>query len=273
MIGSLAPGQRTAAWYRTDQQRYRSVYKRANPWYRRVARGVTGLAIVAIVGAGLYFGAHAVQDYLGRDRLPSPGQEAASFASTSFLIRSEAPAPEVDGTITLDTATGSFEFVGGAGGPQSGIEIVSPDGARTYLRANGGGWRPVTTDDPDVVAVTRTIPYLLAVDDADDILENRLRKGYVELIDQTTEGADRDSRERYEMQLDTLTYGSDYPLQWQTYRETVVPGMAEANDVPLTMWIDDSNVVVRLRDEQSNWTWERLAYSDQRFVPVDPAAG
>ena len=103
------------------------------------------------------------------------------------------------------------------------------------------------------------------------MLENRLRKGYVDLIDETTEGVDPDARQRYEMALDTDDYSADYPLQWQDFEETVIPGVAEADAVPLTMWIDDEHVVVGLRDDQTHWAWERLAYSDQRFVPIDPA--
>ena len=73
------------------------------------------------------------------------------------------------------------------------------------------------------------------------------------------------------MVLDTDDYSTNYPLQWQDFEENVIPGIAEADAVPVTMWIDDDNVVVRLRDDQTHWAWERLTYSDQRFVPVDPA--
>jgi hypothetical protein len=37
------------------------------------------------------------------------------------------------------------------------------------------------------------------------------------------------------------------------------------------MWTDDDHVVVRLRDDQTHWAWERLTYTDERFVPIDPA--
>lgn len=261
------------AWYRSDQQRYRSVYRRANPWYRRLARGVIGLSLLAAIGAGLYFGAGVVQDYLDRDRLPPLGREAAAFRSTTFLVTSAAPAPEVDGTITIDTESRAFEFIGRAQGPQAGLQIVSPDGARTFVRASGGEWRAADGSDPDVVAVTTAIPYLLSFDDADALLENQLRKGYVDLVDQTTEGADADARERYELELDTRGYSVSNPLQWQQLQETVVPGIAEASAVPVTMWIDADDVVVRFRDEQAHWAWERLAYSPAAFAPADPTAG
>jgi hypothetical protein len=264
-------GEASSGWYRTDQQRHKSVYRRANPWYRRVTRGVIGLAIVIVVAGGLYYGAQALQDYLGRDQLPKPGEQAASFASTSFLVSSSPPAPELDGTITLDTASSAFEFAGSAGGPQSGIDIVSPDGMTIYVRPEGGEWRTADAGDPDVAAVTAAIPYLLGISDADDVLEDRLRKeGYVTLVDETTEGADPDDLQRYDMTLDTLDYAAAYPLQWDAYRQEVVPAMAEGAEVPLTMWIDEDDVVVRLRDGQ--WTWERLAYSDDPFTALDPAA-
>ena len=272
MISHAAPVVGGSTWYRTDQQRYKSVYRRANPWYRRVARAVLGLGIVAVLAGLLYLGAQQAQDYLDRDKVPKPGQDTPQIASTSFLVTSTAPAPELVGTITLDTASRGFEFVGGGKGPQSGLRIVSPDGSRVYLSRDGGsGWREPAEGDADVAAITRAMPYLLGVDDADDVLENRLRKGYVDLIDETTEGAGPDAIERYEMALDTTNYSGDYPLQWQSYEETVIPGIGEAHAVPVTMWIDDDNVVVRLSDDQSHWAWERLTYSDARFVPIDPA--
>jgi hypothetical protein len=227
--------------------------------------------VLTVVGVGLYLAAQAVQDYMDRDQLPSAGREAAGFASTSFLVNSSAPAPEIDGTITFDTATGAFEFVGAAGGPQAGIEIVSPDGTRVYVRAGGGGWRDAGAGDPAVDAVLLARPYLLGVDDADDVLERELRRGYVDLIDETTEGADASALRRYAMELDTRTYSADHPLQWQAFEQAVLPGVGEADAVPVTMWLDAADVVVRLSDEQTNWSWQRLTYSDQRFAPLDPS--
>ena len=262
-----------STWYRTDQQRYKSVYRRANPWYRRLARAVLGLVMLVGLAGLLYLGAQQVQDYLNRDKLPKPGQAAPEFASTSFLVTSSSPAPELVGTITFDTASHAFEFVGGGGvdAPQSGLEVVSPDGSRVYVREDGGAWREPADGDDDVAAIMRAVPYLLGVDDADDILENRLRKGYVDLVDEATEGVDPDARERYEMALDTDDYSADYPLQWQDFEQTVIPGVDEADALPVTMWLDDDHVVVRLRDDQTHWAWERLTYSDERFVPIDPA--
>jgi hypothetical protein len=265
-----------SSWYRTDQQRYKSVYRRANPWYRRLARAVLGLVMLVGLAGLLYLGAQEVQDYLNRDKLPKPGQTAPEFASTSFLVTSSSPAPELVGTITFDTASHAFEFVGGdlgggVPGPQSGLEVVSPDGSRVYVRESGGDWRQPAEGDDDVAAIMRAVPYLLGVDEADDILENRLRKGYVDLVDEATEGVDPDARERYEMVLDTDDYSADYPLQWQDFEQTVIPGVDEADALPVTMWLDDDHVVVRLRDDQTHWAWERLTYSDERFVPIDPA--
>jgi hypothetical protein len=275
---SHTPMVGASTWYRTDQQRYKSVYRRANPWYRRLARAVVGLAIIAALAGLLYVGAQQVQDYVNRDKLPKPGQNAPQFASTSFLVTSTAPAPELDGTITFDTASHAFEFVGtstpGIGGsvrPQSGLEVVSPDGTRVYIRQDGGGWRVPPDGDADVAAIMRSVPYLLGVRDADDVLEDQLRKHFIELKDEATEGAKPDALERYEMALDTRDYSSDYPLQWGDFQERVIPGVAASGAVPVTMWTDDDHVVVRLRDEETHWAWQRLAYSNEAFAPLDPA--
>ncbi len=267
---SHAPVVGASTWYRTDQQRYKSVYRRANPWYRRVGRAVVGLAMIAVLAGLLYFGAQAVQDYLDRDKLPKPGQEAPEFASTSFLVTSSSPAPELAGTITVDTRSRAYEFVGQANGPQDGLQIVSPDGTRVYLREGEGPWREPVEGDDDVAAVTSALPYLLGVNDADDVLENQMRKGYVDLIDEATEGVDPDARERYEMAVDTDNYGSDYPLQWQDFEDRVVPGAVLGEAVPVTMWVDDDHVVVRLRDDAAQWAWVRLTYADEGFAPIDP---
>jgi hypothetical protein len=268
---SHTPMVGASTWYRTDQQRYKSVYRRANPWYRRLARAVVGLAMIAVLAGLLYVGAQQVQDYVNRDKLPTPGQDAPQFASTSFLVTSTAPAPELDGTITFDTGSHAFEFVGGGAGPQSGLQVVSPDGTRVYVRQGDGGWRVPADGDEDVAAIMRAVPYLLGVNDADDILEKQLRKHFVELKAEATEGVKPDARERYEMVVDTRDYGSDYPLQWGDFQERVIPGIAESGAVPITMWTNDDHVVVRLRDDETHWAWERLAYSDEAFVPLDPA--
>jgi len=269
-MASHAPVVGASTWYRTDQQRYKSVYRRANPWYRRLGRAVVGLMVIAVLAGLLYFGAQQVQDYLNRDKLPTPGEEAPEFASTSFLVTSSAPAPELAGTITVDTASGAYQFVGQANGPQDGLEAVSPDGTRVYVRQDGGTWREPAERDDDIAAIAQVLPYLLGVNDPDDVLENKLRKNYIDLIDETTEGVDPDARERYEMAIDTDNYSSDYPLQWQDYEDRVVPRAVMGGAVPVTMWVDDDHVVVRLRDDETHWAWERLTYSNEGFKPIDP---
>ena len=96
------PRPGAATWYRSDEDRAKSVYRRANPWYRRLARGIIGLGFLSAAAVGLYFGARAVQDYLERDRLPASGADVPDIRATSFLISSTAPAPSVDGTLTID---------------------------------------------------------------------------------------------------------------------------------------------------------------------------
>jgi hypothetical protein len=269
---SHTPVVGASTWYRTDQQRYKSVYRRANPWYRRLGRAVVGLTVIVVLAGLLYFGAQQVQDYLNRDKLPKPGQEAAQFASTSFLVTSSSPAPELNGTITVDTASHAFEFVGSGDPdtPQSGLQIVSPDGTRVYVRQDNGTWHEAADGDDNVAAIMRSMPYLLGVNDADDILENKLRKNYVDLIDEATEGVAPDALEHYEMAFDTAAYSSDYPLQWQDFEDRVIPGAVPGDAVPVSMWIDEDHVVMRLRDDETHWAWERLAYSNEPFTPIDP---
>jgi hypothetical protein len=270
---AYTPPPDATTWYRTDQQRYRSVYRRANPWYRRLARAVVGLAVVGVIGVGVVVGVSALSDYLNRDKLPAPGAEPIGFRSTSFLVRSSAPGPELYGTLRIDTSTGAYQFVGGVGGPQADLELVSPDGARVYLRANGGSWREASEDDEIAIDLVEVVPYLRNVVDSDDVLVPNLRKGsYVELVDQVELGRDADAVDRYEMVIDTARFAADYPLQWESFRSDVVPGMIEGRAVPLTMSVDSNDVVVALEDDQTHFTWQRLGYESAEFTPLDPAA-
>src|SRR5699024_2790700 len=142
----------------------------------------------------------------------------------SFLVTSAPPAPLVDGTLTLDAGTSAFEFVGRASGPQSGLEVVSPDGTTLFVRRGAAPWRSVGVADVDAEAVRTAVTYLADDDTADDILTNRLRRDFVELLDEVDEGTGDARLTRYEMTLDTEGFARDFPLQWQEFRSDAVPG-------------------------------------------------
>src|SRR5690606_14926609 len=260
-----------ATWYRSDEERAKSVYRRANPWYRRLARGVVGLAFLGVAAVGAYAGARAIQNYLERDQLPAQGAEIPDIRATSFVVLAAAPAPAVDGTLTLDATTRAFEFVGRATGPQSGLQVVSPDGTTVYVRRGAAPWRAATDGEGDATAVRTAVAYLADDDSADDILTNRLRRGFVELLTEVGEGTGDDRLTRYEMAVDTERFARDFPLQWQEYRSDAVPGAEPIADGRVTIWLDGDDVLMRVEDQQSNWSWERLTYSEQPFQPVDPA--
>ncbi len=272
--GEYLPSPTASTWYRTDQQRYRSVYRRANPWYRRLARGFVGLALLAVVGAGVFVGITALNDYLERDKLPGPAADPVAFRSTAFLVSSSAPAPEIDGTLTIDTTTQAFQFVGGVAGPQANTEVVSPDGTRVYVRVGGGPWRQAQPGDAVVADLGLVIPHLLAVVDSDDVLLTNLRNGgYIDLVEKSELGPDDNAIDRYEMLLDTAEFATDYPLQWADFRDSVVPSMIEGPAVPLTMSIDSSDGVVGIDDDETHWSWQRLNYAGTSFTPLDPSTG
>ena len=265
------PRPGAATWYRSDEERAKSVYRRANPWYRRLARGVVGLAFLGVAAVGAYAGARAIQNYLERDQLPAQGAEVPEIRATSFVVLAAAPAPAVDGTLTLDATTRAFEFVGRATGPQSGLQVVSPDGTTVYVRRGAAPWRAATDGEGDATAVRTAVAYLANDDSADDILTNRLRRGFVDLLTEVDEGTGDDRLTRYEMAVDTERFARDFPLQWQEYRSDAVPGAEPIADGRVTIWLDGDAVLMRVEDQQTNWSWERLTYSDQPFRPVDPA--
>jgi hypothetical protein len=264
-----ARAQRT---YRSEQARSKAVYRRANPWWRRVLRALIGVALLAAAGVVVYFGVGLVQDFLGRDRLPTAGADVPDIGSASFQITSASPSPTIDGTLSIDFGTSAFEFVGNGapGSPQAGVQVVSPDGVTTYIRTTGSEWRPATPDDDIVGALQSAIPFLRNVDGPDAVLENRLRQGSVELVDQVNEGVDDDQLRRYELEIDTSNYSDNWPLQWSSYQAEVVPAIATADVVPIVMTLDADNVVVRMSAPQSNWAWERLTYSEFGISIADP---
>lgn len=268
-ISQPRPGAST--WYRSDEERSKSVYRRANPWYRRLARAVIGIAFLGVAAVGLYAGARAVQNWLDRDQLPAAGAEVPEIRSTSFIVVSASPAPTLDGTLTIDTNTRAFEFVGRAGGPQSGLQVASADGTTVYIRQGAAPWRAAVEGDQVVGDVGIAVAYLADADTADEILTNRLRRGFVDLDAQIDEGDGADRLVRYEMTIDTTAFASEYPLQWQEFQDDAVPGAQSDPAAPVTIWLDADDVLMRVRDELANWSWERLTYSDQPFRPVDPA--
>jgi len=266
---------RSPTWYRSDRDRHRSVRRRANPWYRQLLRYLVALIMLGALGAGLYFGARAAQDYLDRDQLPSAGADVPEIRSTSFQVRSSSPAPEVDGTLTIDTASGAFQFIGRNGGPQDGIEVVSPSRSTLYVRTAGNDWAALSGDQASGINgndLRRVVDYLSDDDTADAILPNRLRRGYVDLIERATEGEGDDQLTRYELELDTVGFSDDYPAQWHDFENEAIPGVQEARPLPVVIWLDAEDVLVRVRDEQTSWSWERLTYSDVPFSPQDPAS-
>lgn len=271
------PSAAAPTWYRSDQERSKSLRRRANPWHRRLARGVIAASVLMALGAGLYFGAVAVQDYLERDRLPSAGTEVPAIRDTSFLVRSRAPGPIVDGTLTIDAVSMAFRFVGRNDGPHSGIEVVGPNSSETYIRRSQGDWELMAATNPapdqlrrdDLVQVVR---YLSNDDNADAILTDRVRRGYVDLVELTTEGIGDNEFTSYTLEIDTLGLSVDHPLDWQAFLDDAIPGAAKVPALTVRIWLDADGVLVRVRDDESNWSWERLAYSGNPFVPEDPAA-
>jgi hypothetical protein len=115
------------------------------------------------------------------------------------------------------------------------------------------------------------IPFLVGVDTADDILINRMRNGYVDLLEQETEGVGETALERYRISIDVGNYDADQPLQWQSFQQEVVPGIGETGVTELTFWLDADDVLVRLLHPSTNWSWERTSRSEQA-IQLPPAA-
>ena len=254
----------TPAWYRSEEERSRSVYRRANPWWRRTLRAVVALSLLAVAGVGLYLGARALQDYLDKDRLPAANATIPEYRSTAFQLRSAPPAPDLTGTLTLDTETGAFEFIGRSAGAQAGVRATSADGRVVFVVDDDG---QAVADGRLATDLRSAVAHLAAVDSADDLLTRTIRDGYVELVDRTTEGDGETELTRYQVTIDTAALGRAHPLEWDAFRNEVIPSASESDALAITMWLDRHDVLVRLRDDTTGWTWERLTYSIEPFVP------
>ncbi len=273
----MAPTRATSSmpsgtWYRSDQDRYRSVYRRANPWYRRLLRGLIAVTLLTALGVGVYVGASELRDWLDRDKLPAAGDDVTPIAASSFLITSRSPSPAVEGTLRLNVASGAFDFVGTAGTSPLTTEVVSPDGSTVFVREGRGEWRAAGAQDAAATAVRGVVPYLMHVVTADHVLTNRLRKGYIDLIDKSQVGLGDDAYDRYDMAFNTSAFASDYPLQWQEFAGQVVPGIVASSSAPVSITLDQRSVVMSLDVTQSNFEWQRLSYDAVAYTDLlDPS--
>jgi len=273
VVPPVAPPSGAGPPYRTDRDRDRSVRKLANPWYRRLARGLVGMVFIAAACVAVFFGAQLVQDLLDRDTLPAEGADVPTIRSTTIEIRSTTPAPVLDGTITLDTVTRSYEFVGRGTGAQAGTQVVSPDGSTVYVRRDGAAWLVAPAGDQLAASVQRAVDYLVDDDSADDILTPALRDGYVELVERVEIGEGDDAVVRYEMRLDTAALEENSPIDFVAFEEQAIPGVGSIRGLTVTITVDADDVLVGVDDDATNWTWQRTSYSDQAFVALDPSLG
>jgi len=260
------------ATYRSHQDRHRSVRRLANPWYRRLGRGLVAMAFLAAAAVGLYFGAQVVRDVLDRDQLPEEGAEVPTYRSTTIEIRSTPPAPNLDGTITIDTITGSFDFVGRGTGNQEGVQVVSPDGTTLYVRRDGGPWQASPEGDQVATDVVRAVNYLRDDDSIDDVLTPIVRRDHTELVERIEVGEGDDQVVRYQVRLDTAAFEQNSPIEYEDYTEEAIPEVASVRGLAVTITLDAEGALVEVDDDRS-WRWQRVTYSDQAFVPINPSLG
>jgi hypothetical protein len=265
------PGATPGLAYRSDHDRQRALRRRANPWYRQLARGTVGLILVAALGLGLYFGAGALQDYFVDDELPEAGLATPGFRRTSFLVTSDDGALAIGGTLTVDTDTLAFEYFGRPNTDQEGVRIVSPDGERTYLD-DSGTWVDAE-GEPTTAAIRAALPYLLGVESSDDVIgDTAIERRYVELSDRRVEGSGDDRLRVYDVVLDASRLRSAAPARWQDIVEHVAPDLSANDAVTMTFALDEDDVVRRLHVPAADWEWQRLAYSPDAFIPIAPDA-
>jgi hypothetical protein len=228
------------------------------------------VCFIGAAGLGVYVGARAIQDYVNRDSLPAADEEVPTIQSSTVLITSTGTPLALQGTLSFDTSSGSYEFTGLAGSPNATDRVSSPDGETVYILNPNATWTIASGDEEIVASVEAAVDLLSDNTTADAILTDRIRRGYVELLDETEEGLEPAQLTRYDIALDLDGFAESFPLQWDEFRTDAIPGATEESPHEISMWLDDDAVLVRVRDEQSGWSWERLMYSDGEFVAFRP---
>ena len=230
------------------------------------------MAILGGLGVAVYFGAREVQDYLDRDRLPSPGAETPDIVQSTFVVRSTVGEAPLEGTLTVDFDSGAYEFVGTPGSPNAADNLTSPDGEEVFAQNGSNTWQPVDPAAPVIASIDRVIALLSNDDTADAILTNRLRRGYVDLVREIDEGEGDDLRTRYDLELQLAAFADNFPLQSQDFHRDAIPGIAEDSRHAVTIWVDSDDVLVGVEDAATGWAWERIDSSPSSFAAFQPTA-
>ena len=233
---------------------------------------MAGALIAAVAGGGLYLGAREFEEWWNRDRLPPLGVDTPTIRTANFVVNSESPAPALDGRLTLDTATGAFEFVGRDEGADAGWHAISLDGSDVDIRFGDGEWR-LATPNESIAERARTVASYLRKSKGVDLLLPGIARRHIELVQQETDVTTAGTWTRYDILFDTGSFADENLLEWTEFRRDAVPGVTELSALPITLWVDDEGVLVRLVDDTTGWRWERLAYTSEPFAPTDPAAG
>jgi hypothetical protein len=252
--------------YRSEHERETIVRRRADPWWRRILRGVVLLVILGTLAVAGYFAIDAAIDYVNRDRLPSPGVDSADVESASYRVQLDASG--LAGDVTVDHASGAYRFVGAEGTDLAGIEVVGNGTGQQAVRRAGGEWQPGWSD-PRAGALAELTVYL-AVIDTDDVLTTTWRDGYVGIVDreQDVAVAGVEDTTMYRMEFETARYATEHPFQWNEWVATVAPLPEAPGTTLLTVWVDDDGVIRRLESAAGGIQWERVAYSGDT-VPIE----
>lgn len=253
-----------------DPARSRRVYRLANPWYRQLLRGVIACGMIAVVGAGLFFGARLLQDLTSDDVLPEVGATPPAVQSSVFEVRSVAPGPLVDGTLTVDMATGAFEFLGRPSGSQPAAEAVSPDGESVFVRRSDGGWQLAASNDALAIDVRHAARFLIGTDSLDAVLTAPLRDGLLELRNRSDAGPADDRLTRYDVELDTQGFATEHPAEFEAFGQQIVPDTPVSQDLDVTVWVDERDLLVQMDVDAAGWAWQRIADSADPFEPDNP---
>jgi hypothetical protein len=180
----------------------------------------------------------------------------------------------IAGTVTVDPATGAFEFIGADGGPQDGTEIAGRLDIAVLVRsaATGGTWRAAVGDGIEGVTVAAVVDAVRTVADATgvtEILTDAVRERYVSLV-AVEEIADDPlgPTTRYDLEIDTERFADEFPLRWRAFTTGAIPGAGRASPLPVSVRLTTDQVLVAVDADAVGWSWRRVAWSADPFVPA-----
>lgn len=97
-----------------------------------------------------------------------------------------------------------------------------------------------------------------------------LRDGLLELRNRSDAGPADDRLTRYDVELDTQGFATEHPAEFEAFGQQIVPDTPVSQDLDVTVWVDERDLLVQMDVDAAGWAWQRIADSADPFEPDNP---